>query len=67
MFGLYVAPQLEESQPWVVFQQNDALPHWGLVLVNSWTQTFQTDRLGGMTQQHDRPITGGIDFVWGVY
>ena len=29
MLDLYVAPQLEEFQPWIIFQQNDAPPHWG--------------------------------------
>ena len=27
-----VVPQLEEFQPWVVFQQDGALPHWGLMV-----------------------------------
>ena len=26
---LYVASQLEEFQPWIIFQQDDAIPHWG--------------------------------------
>ena len=26
---LYVAPQLEEFQPWIIFQQDGAPPHWG--------------------------------------
>ena len=29
MLGLYVAPQLEEFQPWIIFQQDGAPPHWG--------------------------------------
>ena len=28
--NLYVAPQLEEFQPWIIFQQDGAPPHWGL-------------------------------------
>ena len=27
--GLYVAPQLEEFQPWLIFQKGGAPPHWG--------------------------------------
>ena len=26
---LYVARQLEEFQPWIIFQQDGAPPHWG--------------------------------------
>jgi len=26
---LHVAPQLEEFQPWIIFQQDGAPPHWG--------------------------------------
>jgi len=26
---LYVEPQLEEFQPWIIFQQDGAPPHWG--------------------------------------
>ena len=29
MLELYVAPQLEEFQPWIIFQQDGAAPHWG--------------------------------------
>ena len=29
MLELYVAPQLEEFQPWIIFQQDGAPPHWG--------------------------------------
>ena len=29
MLELHVAPQLEEFQPWIIFQQDDATPNWG--------------------------------------
>jgi len=29
MMELYVAPQLEEFQPWIIFQQDGAPPYWG--------------------------------------
>jgi len=29
MLELYVAPQSEEFQPWIIFQQDGAPPHWG--------------------------------------
>ena len=29
MLELYIAPQLEGFQPWIVFQQDGAPPHWG--------------------------------------
>jgi len=29
MLELHVAPQLEEFQPWIIFQQDGAPPRWG--------------------------------------
>jgi len=29
MLELYVAPQLEEFQLWIIFEQDGAHPHWG--------------------------------------
>jgi len=29
MLELYVAPQLEEFKPWIIFQQDGVPPHWG--------------------------------------
>jgi len=29
MLGLHVAPQLEDFQPWIIFQQDGAPPQWG--------------------------------------
>ena len=29
LLELYVAPQLEEFQPWIIFQQDGAPPRWG--------------------------------------
>jgi hypothetical protein len=29
MLELYVSPQLEEFQPWIIFQQDGAPPYWG--------------------------------------
>jgi len=45
IFELYAAPQLEEFQPWIIFQQDGAPPHWGshfrpfldATFPNSWT------------------------------
>jgi hypothetical protein len=31
MLEIYVAPQLEEFQPWIIFEQDGAHPHWGSV------------------------------------
>ena len=28
MLELYVVPQLEDFQPWIIFQQDGAPPHW---------------------------------------
>ena len=36
----YVSPQLEQYQPQVIFQQDGALPHWGLEVRQFLNQTF---------------------------
>jgi hypothetical protein len=40
MLELYVAPQLEEFQPWILFQQDGALPHWGSDVRRFFDATF---------------------------
>ena len=35
-----VSPQLEQYQPQVIFQQNDAPPHWGLEVCQFLNETF---------------------------
>ena len=40
MLKHYVVPQLEEFQPWVVFQQDGALPDWGVVVHDFLNKTF---------------------------
>ena len=37
---LYVVSQIEEFQPWVVFQQDGALPHRGLMVRNFLNETL---------------------------
>ena len=55
MLELYVAPQLEEFQPWIIFQQDGAPPHWGVhMFVGFWMQHFQTGGLGEMVR-HPTP------------
>jgi len=41
MLELYVAPQLEEFQPWIFFEQDGAPPHWGSYVRRVWMQHFQ--------------------------
>ena len=36
----YVAPQLIDSQPTIIFQQDGAPPHWGLHVCQFLTETF---------------------------
>ena len=36
----YVAPQLIDSQPTIIFQQDGAPPHWGLRVRELFTETF---------------------------
>ena len=42
MLKHYVVPQLEEFQPRVVFQQDGAPPHWGLIV-----RDFSNETLSG--------------------
>jgi len=61
MLELYVAPQLEEFQPWIIFQQDGTPPHWCLdVRRFFWMQHFQTGGLGETVRHpghHDRRIS----------
>ena len=42
----YVVPQLEEFQPWVVFQQDGVSPHWGLMVRDFLNQTIPNQWIG---------------------
>ena len=48
----YVSPKLEQYQPRVIFQQDDAPLHWGLAVRQFLNDTFPDRRIG-----HDCPIT----------
>ena len=41
-----VVPQLEKFQPWVVFQQDCAPPHWGLMVCDFLNETFPNRWIG---------------------
>ena len=66
MLKLYVAPQLEEFQSWIMFQQDGAPPHWG-----SHVRRLQNFQTGGLeeTVRHpghqDRRTSSPLDFfLW---
>ena len=46
MLKHYVVPQLEEFQPRVVFQQDGAPPHWGLIVRDFLNETFPNRWIG---------------------
>ena len=46
MLKHYVVPQLEEFQPWVVYQQDGALPHWGLIVHDFLNEHFRNRWIG---------------------
>jgi len=46
MLEHYVVPQLEEFQPWVVFQQDGAPPHCGLIDRDFLNETFPNRWIG---------------------
>jgi len=66
---LYVAPQLEAFQPWIIFQQDGAPPHWGSDVLRFLDATFPNRRIGrdGPTPWPPRPpdITPLDFFLWG--
>ena len=69
MLEHYVAPQLEEFQPWIIFQQDGAPPHWRVhMLVSFWMQHFQIGGLGEMVRHpghHDRRISPLLTSFYG--
>ena len=46
MLELHVAPQLEEFQPWIIFQQDGAPPHWGSHVRRFLDSTFPNRWIG---------------------
>ena len=69
MLKHYVVPQLEEFQPRVVFQQDRAPPHWGLIVRDFLNETFPNRWIGrnGPTPWPPRStdITPLDFFLWG--
>ena len=69
MLKHYIVPQLEEFQPRVVFQQDGAPPHWGLIVRDFLNETFPNRWIGrnGPTPWPPRsPDTTPLDFfLWG--
>ena len=47
MLELYVAPQLEEFQPWIIFQQDGAPPNWDSDVSRFSNATFPSRWIGG--------------------
>ena len=65
----YVAPQLSDSQPTIIFQQDSAPPHWGLGVRQFLNETF-SDRWIGRNEPISWPprspdITPLNFFLWG--
>jgi len=69
MLEFYVAPQLEEFQPWIIFQQDSAPPHWGSHVRLFLDATFPNRWIGrdGPTPWPPRSpdITPFDFFLWG--
>ena len=69
MLELYVAPQLEEFQPWIIFQQDGVPPHWGSHVRRFLDATFPNRWIGrdGPTPWPPRsPDITPLDFfLWG--
>ena len=69
MLKLYVAPQLEEFQPWIIYQKDGAPPHWGsharrfldAIFPNRWIV-----RVGPTPWPPQSPDITPLDFfLWG--
>jgi hypothetical protein len=68
MLELYVAPQLEEFQPWIIFQQDGATPQWGSYVRRFLDATFLSSWTGrdGLTSWPPRlPDITTLDFFYG--
>ena len=69
MLELYIAPQLEEFQPWIIFQQDGAPPHWGSHVRRFLDATFPNRWTGRDCQTPWPPrspdITALDFFLWG--
>ena len=69
MLELYVAPQLEEFQPWIILQQDGEPPHWGSYVRRFLEATFPSRwiRRDGLTTWPPRsPNITLLDFfLWG--
>jgi len=66
MLELYVAPQLEEFQPWIIFQQDGAPPHWGSHVRRFLDATFPNwwiGRDGPTTWPPRSPDITPLDFL----
>ncbi|GBM39058.1 hypothetical protein AVEN_119759-1 [Araneus ventricosus] len=46
LLQLFIAPQLEEFQPWIMFQHDGALPHWGSLVHDFLEETFPDRWIG---------------------
>ena len=69
MLKHYVVPQLEEFQPRVVFQQDGAPPHWGLIVRDFLNETFPNRWIGRNCPTPWPPRSPDITpldfFLWG--
>ena len=69
MLELYVAPQLEEFQPWIIFQQDGAAPHWGSDVRRFLDAAFPNRWIGRDGPTPWPPRSRGITcldfFLWG--
>jgi len=69
MLKHYVVPQLEEFQPRVVFQQDGAPPHWGLIVCDFLNETFPNRWIGRNDPTPWPPRSPDITpldfFLWG--
>ena len=70
MLELYVAPQLEKFQPWIIFQQDGTPPHWVSDVRRFLDATFPNRWIGrdGPTRWPPRsPDITSLEFFLWVY
>ncbi|GBN80779.1 hypothetical protein AVEN_256342-1 [Araneus ventricosus] len=69
LLQLFIALQLEEFQPWIMFQQDGAPPHWGSLVRDFLDETFPDRWIGKDGPTPWPPLSPDITpldfFFWG--
>ncbi|GBN21664.1 hypothetical protein AVEN_87056-1 [Araneus ventricosus] len=71
LLQLFIAPQLEEFQPWIMFQQDGVPPHWGSLVRDFKDETVPDRWIGRDGPTPWPPLSSEITpldfFSFGLY